>query len=113
MNFIRQLTGLFSGKSGASGDDVGMYYYVRCNRCKEVIRVRINPMNDLSATDNNDGWFVHKTIVGKRCYNRIEATFNYNKDRKLVDTEITGGTLVDQAAYDADQASQPAAEKTN
>lgn len=112
MNFIRQLTGLFSGKSAASSGDVGLYYYVRCNRCKEVIRVRINPMNDLSATDDNAGWFVHKTIVGNRCYNRIEAAFHYNQDRKLVDTEITGGTLVDQAAYDADQASQQAAQKT-
>ncbi len=113
MNFIRQLTGLFSGKSTSSGDDVGLYYYVRCNRCQEVIRVRINPMNDLSATDDNGGWFTHKTIVGKRCYNRIEATFNYNKDRKLVDTEITGGTVVDQAAYDADQADQKATQQTS
>src|SRR5262245_12366114 len=102
MQLLRQLGNILTGKSYAT-EDVGYYYYVRCNRCGEVIRVRINPMNDLSANDDNEGWFTRKVIVGKRCYNRMEADFNYDNKRKLVDSQISGGTLVDKAAYDADQ----------
>lgn len=102
MNILRQVANLFAGKSPVSGD-VGLYYFVKCNRCGEVIQVRINPMNDLSAADDGHGLFTRKTIVGRRCYNRIEAEFNYDSNRKLTNTEISGGTLVDKAAFQADQ----------
>lgn len=105
MNILRQLSKLFSGGPRLSGDDIGLYHYVRCKRCGEVIRVRINPMNDLSADDQNKNRFVHKVIVGQRCYNRIEADFTYNTNRQLIDSSVSGGTLVDEAAYQADQRS--------
>jgi hypothetical protein len=103
VNILRQIANLFVGKSAASGD-IGLYYYVKCNRCGEVIQVRINPMNDLSAADDGGGLFTRKTIVGRRCYNRIEAEFSYDSNRKLTNADITGGTLADRAAYQADQA---------
>ena|SRR5258706_2143368 len=102
MNILRQLANLFVGKAPVSGD-IGIYYYMRCNRCGEVIRVRLNPMNDLSHSEDGKGYFAHKVIVGQRCYNRIEADFEFDSNRKLSDKNITGGTLVDQAAYDEDQ----------
>jgi hypothetical protein len=106
MQLLRQLGNIFTGKS-YSTDDVGYYYYVRCNRCGEVIRVRINPMNDLSAKDDGEGWFTRKMIVGSRCYNRIEAEFNYDSKRKLINSQISGGTLVDKEAYEAEQQAHP------
>jgi hypothetical protein len=108
MNILRQLSNMLMGKSSPSGD-VGLYYYVRCNRCGEVIRARINPMNDLSAPDDGEGLFTRKVIVGQRCYNRIEAEFHYDSKRKLINSDITGGTLTDKEAYEADQ--QAAGEK--
>src|SRR3954470_225352 len=76
------------------GDDVGHYYYIRCNRCSEAIKVRVNPMNDLSHSDDDKQLFAHKTIVGQKCYNRIEADFTYDDKRKLTESHISGGTLV-------------------
>jgi hypothetical protein len=105
MQLLRQLGNMLMGKSFGS-DDIGMYYYVRCNRCGEVVRVRINPMNDLSAKEDGEGLFTHKTVVGQRCYNRIEADFYYDSKRKLMNSQISGGTLVDKAAYEADQQEQ-------
>lgn len=106
MQLLRQLGNILTGKSTTT-NDVGYYYYVRCNRCGEVIRVRINPMNDLSAKDEGEGWFTRKVIVGKRCYNRMEAEFNYDSKRKLIDSQVSGGTLVDKAAYEQDQEAHP------
>ncbi len=102
MNIFRKFASLFAGGLSAP-QDVGLYYYVKCDRCGEVIRVRINPMNDLSQTDEGQGYFVRKVIVGTRCYNRIEAEFSYGLNRKLANTTISGGKLVDTEAYNTYQ----------
>jgi hypothetical protein len=107
MNFLRQLANIFTPRPSPASGDVGLYYYIRCNRCGEVIKVRVNPMNDLSISDEPGKRFTHKTIVGQRCYNRIEADFTYDNNRKLVNSEISGGTMVTQEDYENDQNSSP------
>jgi hypothetical protein len=104
MNLLRQLGKMLAGggMSGTSGDR-GLYYYVRCNRCGEVVQVRIDPMNDLSAAEGEDGLFARKIIVGRRCYNRMEAEFSFDSNRKLRDSRVSGGTFVDKDAYLEDQ----------
>jgi hypothetical protein len=110
MNFLKQLANMFTGGPiSGSGGDVGMYYYIRCLRCGEVIKVRINPMNDLSANDDNTALFAHKLIVGQNCFNRIEATFHYNTSRKLVNTEVSGGEMVKKSDYDEYKSKQATA----
>jgi hypothetical protein len=104
------LSRLFGGGGGGRGSDTGLYYYVQCDRCGEVIRVRVNPMSELSHSENERGFFVRKYITGKRCYNRIEALFNYDSGRRLKSNDITGGKLVDEAAFRADQLANPATE---
>ena len=99
MNILRQFIDFLTPRSAPSGSDVGLYYYIRCKRCGEVIRVRINPHNDLSIGDD-DKRFARKTIVGQRCYNRIEAEFRYSSSRKLLGVEINGGEQVTQQDYD-------------
>ncbi len=106
MNLLRKLMQSFSG-GVTSGSDVGLYYYVRCNRCGEVIRVRINPLNDLSYDDSGKSLWAHKIIVGQRCYNRIEADFIYDTNRHLRSKDASGGTFVDKDAYQEDQAAHP------
>lgn len=95
--------------SGGSSSDTGMYYYVLCDKCGEVIRVRISPLNDLYDRDDlPDGFIAPKLIMGQRCYNRIEADFYFDSRRKFKKADILRGTLVDKKAYEADQAAQPA-----
>lgn len=103
--FARMFVG---GPVGSSPGDIGLYYFVRCNKCNEVIKVRINPNNDLSAQDDGGGYFSRKMIVGQRCYNRIDAEFTFGGNRRFKNAEISGGTLVDKKAYEADQAEHPA-----
>lgn len=99
MNFLKNLFG-----SVGQATDSGLYYYVRCNRCGEVIRVRINSMNDLSRSDDERTLFAKKVITGQnKCFNRIEAEFTYDLNHKLTGTEISGGTLATKADYEAQQ----------
>lgn len=107
-NIMKSLGRLFGGAGGggkaASGDPDGLYYYVRCTRCGEVIEVRLNRNNDLSVDygekgENSDTLSAHKVIVGRRCYNRIEADFTFNRGRTLLDKHITGGTFAEASDY--------------
>ena len=107
MNILKQILGAFTAPPMTGVADRGMYYYVRCNRCGEVVRLRIDPMNDLSWNDDHSGKFVRKLMVGKRCYSRIEGEFDFDKNRKLREARISGGDMVDKAAYEADQQAHP------
>ena len=104
-NILKNISRMFGGGSTPSGGDPdGLYYYVRCARCGEVIQVRLNKNNDLSIEygekgEASDQLSAHKVIVGTRCYNRIEANFTFNRSRTLIDKQITGGTFVEASEY--------------
>lgn len=106
MNFLKQIADFFTARPVQAGSDVGLYYYIKCNQCGEIIKVRINPMNDLSYSDSNNSLFVRKVIVGRKCYNRIDAEFTYNSARKLLSSDVSGGEMVDKKLYDQQQATQ-------
>jgi hypothetical protein len=103
MNIIKSLGRMFAG-SPRTGSDVGLYYYVRCHFCKEVVRVRLNPMNDFSHPENENGetsdnFFARKVIVGQKCYRRMEAEFLFDRDKKLIKQEVTGGVFVSEKEF--------------
>jgi hypothetical protein len=90
MNIFKNLGRMLAG-GPKPGSDVGLYYYVRCHFCKEVVRIRLNPMNDFSHPENENGqespnFFARKVIVGQKCYRRMEA-------------EFTGGVFVDEKDF--------------
>ena len=95
MSFFKKLTGFFSSKSGAP---VG-WITVKCNRCGEVIRARVNLYNDLSLEYDEGGkamYFCRKVLMGeKQCFQRIEVALTYDANRKMVSREVTGGQFVD------------------
>jgi hypothetical protein len=46
--------------------------------------VRINTYNDLTLTDDFEGYFINKTVSGAhRCFNRAELQLRFNKQRTL------------------------------
>lgn len=99
MDFLKRLFG--GGGSSTSGDARGFYYYVRPTGCDEVVRVRIDRNNDLSLNDDNKTYWVHKVVMGTKCFQRAEVDFYFNQSRQLKNTEISGGVLVRQEDYDA------------
>lgn len=110
MNILQRLVKLFfgapgGGTGGGTAGDVGLYYYVKSRRSGEVIRLRVNPNNDLSLMDDG-GYFVRKVLHGTVGYDSIEVELTFDKGRKLSDAKISGGELVDKAAFETWQHSQ-------
>ncbi|MCL4249647.1 MAG: hypothetical protein KJ065_16000 [Anaerolineae bacterium] len=104
MDFLNRIFG--GGSRGSSGDPDGLYYYVRPQGCDEVIRVRINRMNDLSLADDGKSYWVHKVVRGIKCRQTVDLNLYFDSNKRLTNTEIENGDLVDVSAYDEWMAQQ-------
>jgi len=100
MGFLDSLQSLFSG---GQTDDPGYFIYVRCRRCGEAVKTRIDLHNDLSIADDG-GYVVNKTLMGsKLCFERIEVTLTFDERRQLVDRQISRGEFITAEEYEAAQ----------
>jgi len=93
VKFIRRLSSLFAGASQDNGDS-SYWITVQCDRCGEVIRTRIDRNNDLSAeyAEGETTYFCRKVLIGKRgCFVPIEVVLRFDKNRSLIEQQITGG----------------------
>ena len=100
MGFLDSLKSLFSG--GNAGSE-GYWIYVRCRRCGEVIRTRLDLRSSLSLADEG-GYVVNKTLMGNQlCFQRIEVTLHFDESRRLVDKEIAHGEFISKEEFEAAQ----------
>jgi hypothetical protein len=100
MGFLDKLARLL-GLSGSAGRD---FYQasVRCNRCGEVVPVRVDLRNDLSINYGEDGgpttYECRKLVSGdgsNLCFQKMELFLQFDENRRLLNREVTGGTFVD------------------
>jgi hypothetical protein len=91
------LSRLFRGGGGTTQtQDGGIYVRVKCNACGEIVQTRINPTSELSQSDEGDGYFVRKVLVGRQCYRPIEVQLRYKDIRGTeISREVRGGTSVE------------------
>lgn len=89
--------------SGGAPQQRGQFYYVKPTGCTEIVRIRVDTMNELSQNDDNDGYFVRKSARGTsyKCTRTAELLLEYDANKRLKNTEILGGALVSEAEYDA------------
>jgi len=77
------------------------HYYIfkiKCSRCGEIIEGRVDLDNDLSLNDEGDGYLVRKGLMGSgenRCFQQIEVGIQFSSERKVIDQQIQGGTIVE------------------
>lgn len=98
--FSRLLKG--SGSKGYVTKDgpTGIRIYVQCDRCGEKIPVRLSTTSELQRREGPEAdlgagaFFVRKTIVGNRCYQRIEAVVEFDGRYNVVDSEVEHGKLL-------------------
>lgn len=101
MSFLKKLSSFFSQPSG---DKRSFWLYVQCEKCGEILKGRVDLYNDLSIQYGESGggntYYCRKVFVGSnRCYRPIEVELTFDKNRKLVNEEITGGEFVTEDEY--------------
>jgi hypothetical protein len=94
MGFLKNLFG-----GGSAKPEKRYYVYnVKCNRCGEVIKGRVDLDNDLSLEDEGDStvYYVRKGLIGNnRCFQRIEVEMKFTSERGLIERQAQGGTFVE------------------
>jgi hypothetical protein len=100
MSFWNPLKSLFSSNNEM---DSAYYLYVRCQRCGEVIRTRIDLQQSLSQNDEG-GYTINKTLVGNRhCFERIEVILTFDESRRLISRDVSRGEFVTKQEYETAQ----------
>lgn len=82
----------------ANADPQGVYFYVKCDRCGAVVRLRADKQYDLINESNGYVW--HKTIVDNRCFRPMPTVVHLNAAYEMVSHEITGGRYITREAYE-------------
>lgn len=98
MSFLKKLFG-GEKKSGEYVDTRGVYFYVRCDHCGTISRLRADREYDL--TREGDGFVWHKTIVDSHCFRPMQTVVTLNKAYQVVNAEISGGDYVSEEQYNA------------
>ncbi len=99
MKLFKKISNLLGG-SGAGSKGGAWEIAVKCSRCGEIIRTRIDTTNELSAeygeNDHETSYHCRKVLIGKRgCYASIEVILRFDANRNLIEQQISGGELVD------------------
>ena len=116
---LKSMLGLGGGGSRGAVDR-GLYWYVRCNRCQDVVRVRINMSSevseisdepeddpDVSRPDNPAArYIVTKGVVDSKCFRKMQLTILFDGRRRELESAVEGGEVVDEAAWEAARASR-------
>jgi len=103
MSFIKKFANLFQWMqdSGAGAH----WVYVRCNRCGEKIRTRLNLHNDLSVSyeGGKKTYFCRKYLIGDQgCFQQVIVELTFDQNRKVIQREIQGGQFLSAAEYAQD-----------
>lgn len=105
MSFLEKLSQLFSS---SSNDEAAHWVYLRCSKCGEKLRTRVNLYNDLSIEYDEGGkaanYICRKTVVGSQgCFQRLEVVLKFDSKRKLFERDISGGSFIEQEEYFGDE----------
>jgi len=104
MSLWTRLKATFSAK-GAGSRDEGIYFYIRCDRCGDRVRVRLNPGADLQQefgeSGDTAGYSVRKMVVDQRCFRPIEVKMRFDAGRRELSREIEGGTFLTPEEYES------------
>ena len=101
MSFLKKLGALFSP---SNQDSRSLWIYVKCDKCGEILKGRVDLHNDLSNqyedSDGGSSYYCRKVFVGSnRCYRPIEVEMDFDKNRRLLSEEIKGGEIVSEEDF--------------
>jgi hypothetical protein len=97
IGLINKLRSLLPATGG--GEQEVHYEYVRCTRCGESIRVRVDKRNELTPRYGaQGGYYVRKGVLGSggsRCFQMIEV--------ELAEKRISGGEFISEEEYETER----------
>lgn len=111
MSILGRLFGRGGGQKQdqtSTSDQHATYYFLRCDKCGEAIRVRIDRRWDLEqefegAGDSVSGYVARKEVMGKNCFKMMALTVHFDSSHRETEKEVRGGAFITKQEYDAAQ----------
>lgn len=101
MGFLSRLFGR-GGATAESGPI--LWVYVRCNRCGEPIRIRVNLQTDAQREYDDSGRethsFLRKEILGNRCPALMSVELQLDNGGRVRDQQGEGCTIITREVYE-------------
>lgn len=103
MGFWERVLNIITRGRGVA-DPMVYRIYVRCGKCGEPLKARVDLRNELSATfgekRENTTYSCRKVVVGSSgCYQPIEVRLTFDARRALLQQEISGGSFLSEQEY--------------
>ena len=95
MSIFSNIKKLFS----ANSQKKLMSFSVKCNKCQEVIAVKINPTNDLmnqykELNVTGAAFILKKEILGNNCNNLMQLTVEFDENYTILTKSVDGGEII-------------------
>lgn len=104
MGFFARLFGRGSTSTSADGANI-LWLYVRCARCGEKIRVRINRNTDAQQEYDESGHPTHhllrKEILGNRCPALMSVEMQLDRGGHIVEQRAERCMIINEQEYAA------------
>ncbi len=106
MGFWERVLGFLTGGQGVA-DPMAYWVYVRCDKCGEPLKARIDLRNELSAEfgerREDTVYTTRKVLIGSgRCHAPVEVRLTFDWRRNPLRREIAGGAFITEAEYQAE-----------
>ncbi|GAB4506366.1 MAG: hypothetical protein Kow00123_05040 [Anaerolineales bacterium] len=106
MGFWERVLKAVTGGKGVA-DPMIYWVYVRCEKCGEPLKARVDLRNELSAEfgerREDTVYTTRKVIIGSgRCHAPVEVRLTFDWRRNLLRREISGGAFLTEAEYQAE-----------
>lgn len=101
MSFLSRLF----GRGAPTSTDNVIWLHVRCERCGEKIRVRINRHTDAQLEYDERGrpthYVLRKEILGARCPSLMAVTMQLDRGGRIVEQQPDQCVVISEQEYDA------------
>jgi len=100
MSIFQKISKLFS--TTKSSPQAPKYeIVVKCKRCGEIVRTKVNLYNDLSLeygqSEAQNTYVCRKMLMGEgHCFQQVEVELTFDTKRNLINREVTGGEFVEE-----------------
>jgi hypothetical protein len=106
ISFLKKIASALSPKGAEEGER--LWVYVRCDKCGETIKTRIDLSHDLTPNYSDEGrvtdYVVRKVLIGsQRCFEPIEVELTFDAQRRVTSREITGGQFISEEEYEGNE----------
>jgi len=98
MKWFERLRGLVGGK-GRPRDPDGIYFYVRCGRCGEKLKVRVDRRFDLRQDLDEGGYILRKEMMDGKCFSLMYATVRFDGSKRITSQKIEGGEFITEEEF--------------